>query len=642
MHGTPVTFTLFCGRVSAALLTALLAWSVFVCPDTQAKRLSAADEAIQVGVGALNDGFYDVAEKEFSFFVREYPTHERIQEVSYLLGRVLFQKGKLLEAKAVFSKISNEGKNFEQADFALFWQGVTEIRLSNRESARRLLSQLDRRFPRFEWTDHAHYLLGLLSLSLNDLPGAESFLRKSAQSGTAELSRSSTFWLGVVSCRGDDYRAAESFFQEISKNLSPSPGEYERQALFRLAEAQIKLGRYQQAKQTCLSYLDRFRGDRFAPEVSWRLGLCEFRLGNLKESVEVLLRMKNESKGPRSVPSLHYLLGEVYLEKGDFQDSIREWSSLLAGPPDLLWGASLLSIFWNSIHLGNGDEANKAFQRLLKLSVSEDEKVYIQWLIAELTFSEGRIVDALPYYFNIINSRFRERVLFRIGRGYFLEGKFREALTNLELLLLEFPNFRHADEALFLRGEAWIALGNPDPAFEAFHLLQGRKGTGPWTLMGSLEMVTFHLYRAEEISAEKILREIVERFPRQPLSDQAHYQLANLFFKRRNLTEAVRHYSLALKGKSPSLLGETYFRLGEAFYEQGKYDKAFSGFEYASEHLPESSPWFSLTQLEIAGLQKRWGKYKEARQACEIVLQRSKDQTLANAARELMDHVESK
>jgi len=81
------------------------------------------------------------------------------------------------------------------------------------------------------------------------------------------------------------------------------------------------------------------------------------------------------------------------------------------------------------------------------------------------------VSDSLPYYFNIINTRFRERALFQIGRGYFYEKKFREAITNLDILSLEFPNSKYRDESLFIKGEGYVQLGNVDQALETFDLI---------------------------------------------------------------------------------------------------------------------------------------------------------------------------
>ncbi len=156
----------------------------------------------------------------------------------------------------------------------------------------------------------------------------------------------------------------------------------------------------------------------------------------------------------------NYLLGEIFLNQGEFSSSIKEFNSILNNPQaQALWGTALIANYWSNLCLGSFDEANKVFQRLVKLNPYEEEKAFIQWLNAEVAFYEGRMPDALPYYFNIMNSRFRERALFQIGRGYFYEKQFREAITNLDMLSLEFPNSKYRDESLFVKGESYVSTG---------------------------------------------------------------------------------------------------------------------------------------------------------------------------------------
>jgi len=90
-------------------------------------------------IGAFKDGFYDIAERQFSTFVSNYPKHTRVFDIYYLLGRTFVIKGKLKEARAVFSKIINEAKNFENMDDALLGMAELEMRLGNREEATKLL-----------------------------------------------------------------------------------------------------------------------------------------------------------------------------------------------------------------------------------------------------------------------------------------------------------------------------------------------------------------------------------------------------------------------------------------------------------------------------------------------------------------------
>ena len=104
-----------------------------------------------------------------------------------------------------------------------------------------------------------------------------------------------------------------------------------------------------------------------------------------------------------------------------------------------------------------------------------------------------------------------------------------------------------------------------------------------------------------------------------------HFNLGNLHFKGNDITEAIHYCSIVLKGNILELLGEAHFSLGEKFFTiQGKYEKAFTSFETAIRYFKDSSLWFFLTQLEIGNLQRKWGKYEEAKRAYMIILDHSK------------------
>src|SRR4030067_1405800 len=112
------------------LFIILVTWTVG-SPNASARNLSEDEKLILVGIGAYKDGFYDIAEKEFSNFIREYPKHENIFDICYLLGKTFYTKGKLKEAKTIFLKIMNESKQFEHTDYTLYWLAEIELTWGN-------------------------------------------------------------------------------------------------------------------------------------------------------------------------------------------------------------------------------------------------------------------------------------------------------------------------------------------------------------------------------------------------------------------------------------------------------------------------------------------------------------------------------
>jgi TolA-binding protein len=619
-------------------------WGTFDVQDLQSKNYTQDEQLILVGIGALNDGFYDIAEKQFSQFMKDYPNHEKTYEVCYLLGKTLFHKKKVRESKTLFLKILTENKKFEYTDQTLYWLAEIEIRLGHGEEAMKLLSSIVTRFPKFGWIDYTHYLLGLLDFESNKFSQAEaSFKKVSLSSRNHELIQASLFWLGLLSFRQKDYEGTIRYLKPVWEHPKLLPQGYSRYALFCLGEAQLRLGRFSDATSNFKTFHEQFKNDPLIPEVQWRLGFCQYRSGDFKEAIDIFQGLKGQLKESPLLFHTHYLLGRMFLLNRDPSASIREINSVIyKSPGHPLTGISFLTLFWDYVQLGEIDGANKVFQRLQKLNHVDDEKNFIQWLNAELIFSEGRVSDALPYYFNILNSRFREKALYQIGRGYFFENKFREAITNLDILLLEFPSSQYAEEGLFLKAECLNQLRNLDLALDTYELIVRQNRNDLWELLALTQIGNVHMVRNEVHKAQSAFKRILDQFAEHPLYYHAACQLGNLNLKTNSIGDAIHYFSLVLKGNILELFGEAHFGLGEIFYRQGKYDKAFNSFEAAIRYLGESSLWFFLTQLEIGNLHRKWGKYEEAKKAYTIILDHSKDEEMRQAAKILLNQLGSR
>ncbi|MGZ3567390.1 MAG: tetratricopeptide repeat protein, partial [Thermodesulfobacteriota bacterium] len=351
---------------------------------------------------------------------------------------------------------------------------------------------------------------------------------------------------------------------------------------------------------------------------------------------------KNRFKDSPLLLNAHYLLGKMFLINGDHLSSIKELNFILNSSQGNNWGGtSLLALYWNYIQLGDLEGANRVFQRLQKLNHFEDEKTFIQWLNAEMFYHRGEISESLPYYFNILNTRFREKALSRIGKAYFFEDKSRESVINLDILLLEFPNSKYLDEGLFIKGECLAKSGNLDEALETYRLLLRQNRNNSWHLFALTQIGGIYSFRNQYEKAESAFKKVMENFPNDPLFYHAALQLGNLNFSRKNVVEAVHYYSIVLKGNILELLGEAYFGLGEIFYQEGRYEKALYSFETAVQYLKGPSSWFFLTHLEIGNLKRRGGHYEEARKSYLIILDQSKDEEIRKAAREFMNRMES-
>jgi TolA-binding protein len=626
------------------LLMSVVIFGFFLVRESRSKPLSEDEQLIWVGTGAFKDGLYDIAERQFTNFISNYPKHSKVFDIYYLLGRTLVIKGRLKEARMVFSRILNEAKNFENMDDTLLEMAELEMRLGNREEAAKFLRSIIRRDAKFDQMDRCYYLLGLIEFESNQLAAAELTLSKVSQySKDAELIRSSLFWLGLVAFRQKQYEIAVGYLQTLWQSPNSLPPGYLKYTLFWLGESQLKLGRTNEANGYYQTFYNRFKNDPLAPQVGWRLGFCEYQLGSVKNAVEAFQLTKDQLKDSPLLLSTYYLLGKMLLTKGDYLSSIKELNLSLNSSQENRWeGISLLTLYWDYIQLGDREGANRIFQRLQKLDHFEDEKAFVQWLNAELFYAEGEVSEALPYYFNILNTQFRERALFQIGKGYFLENKLRESITNLDILLLEFPISRYFEEGLFIKGECLAKSGNTDQALEIYNLVARQSKKNVWQLFALIQIGSIYSLRGDQDKAANAFKKVLEDFPNHPLFYHAALQLGNINFVKKNVVEAVQYYSIVLKGNLLELFGQAYFSLGEIFYQQGKFEKALQNFETAMHYIEGTSPWFFLTHLEIGNLKRRGGKYEEAKKSYLIILDQSRDEDMKEAAKELLNRMESR
>lgn len=609
-----------------------------------AKEFGDDEKLIRVGVGAYNDGFYEIAEKQFLQFLQEYGDHIRWPEVTYLLAKSFYYREKLKESKTQFLKILNESKSFDFTEYVYFWLAFIEIKLGNNEVARRHFISILNRYPKFEFLDQVYYHLALIELGSKRLLQAESYLKKIPSiTKNRELTLSSFFWLGILYYQLNRFEEAAHFIRSAQQDPKSVQEPLSQYTLLWSGELQLRQGKFVDAKRSYRTFLEQYQENAFTQEVRWKLGFCDYRMDNDREAIESFQSFKNLYKDSPLLLYVYYLLGGIYLRQNDHASSLKELHWILnRSRENPIWGITLISLFWNHIQQNDFSGAQKVFQRLQKLNYFEEEKAILQWVNAELSFFTGKITDSLPYYFNILNTPYREKALFKIGKGYFFDGQFREAVTNLDILLLEFPNSEHFEESLFIKGECFAQIGAWRQALDTYRLLI-QKGKHPlWKLFAVTQAGNIYLSLKDLVGAEGAFKEVLDLFPDHPLATHAAFQLGKIYFKQNNFLESIHYYSTILKGGRLEWLGGTYFSLGEIFYQQGKYDKAIHSFEMALRYLQESSPWFFLTHLEIGNLQRKNGRYEEARRSYLTILQQAKDEDLKRAATDLLRLIELK
>ena len=409
-----------------------------------------------------------------------------------------------------------------------------------------------------------------------------------------------------------------------------------------LAEIRLRLSRYEKARQAYLIFTRLFPKDTLYADVLFGLGWSQYQSGDTEEAIQTYLQFKERFSDSKLLPEVRFRMGEMYLQQEDYTKALEEFKGVVQDfSQNARFGQSLLYMGWCYLNVGEFEEAAKISHKILKLPAHEREKYLSQLILGEIYFHENRYSEALPYYFNLINiPEYRENGLFKMAQCYFYEGKFKDALTNIGILILEYPDFKNMQELLFIRGEASSKLENFDLAIRSYQEITKANKTGKWTTHALFNLGKIYILRRDLEKVKEVFHRLIEDFPNSPLSPLAAFRLGTIYFNEGNEEKALDAYTLALNTDDKRVLAESYFRCGEIYFKQANYSKAMENFRAIEGNFKAQTPWYELAQFEVGNIQRQLGKITEAKAVYKKMLKDSKDPELKGTIQKMLDELE--
>ncbi|MFB0506673.1 MAG: tetratricopeptide repeat protein [Thermodesulfobacteriota bacterium] len=623
----------------------LLILSFLHCPIQWGAASAASpsrEKLLTIAIGAFNDKFYGFAENQFETYIESYPRSPNIDWVYYLLGRTYYLQGKILEAKEVFLKVVREFPSFQHKGNALFWLARTWLELGNNEEAVKYYREFVLRHHKNEHLSEAYFDLGNIYVQWKRFIEAEYYLKELMSYPVAEDTLiQAQYFLGLIFFNQGRYREAEDQLDKVIINPASSRKPYFREALFLLAEIRLRLSHFEKARQAYFTFSRLFPKDTLSPDVLFGLGWSQYRSGDVQGAIQTYLQFKKRFPDSKLLPEVRLRMGEMYLQQEDYTEALEEFKGVVQDfPKSPTFGKSLLNMGWCYLNVGQFEEAAKISHKILQLPTHEREKSLSQLILGEVNFHENRYSEALPYYFNLINiPEYRENALFKMAKCYFHEGKFKEALTNIEILTLEYPDFKNIQELLFIRGEASSKLEDFDLAIHSYQQIIKANKTGKWTTHALFNLGKIYILRRDVEKVKEVFHRIIEDFPGSPLSPLAAFRLGTIYFNEGDEEKALDTYTLALKTDDKRVLAESHFRRGEIYFKQANYSKAMENFMAIEGNFKGQTPWYELAQFEVANIQRKLGKITEAKATYKTVLKHSKDPELKGIIQKMLDEM---
>jgi tetratricopeptide (TPR) repeat protein len=352
------------------------------------------------------------------------------------------------------------------------------------------------------------------------------------------------------------------------------------------------------------------------------------------------LTLKKDFFHTSLLPSVLSFLGKVYIDLDRYQEATEIFKEFLSRfPQDPKIPQILVNLGWCYLKRGDLAQVKEIAYNIIKLSPyeHEHEKALAQYILAELNTYEGNCQEAMPYWFNLLNTSYRQEALFKIAGCSFQENRFKEGLVNIDLLHLEYPNFHNMDQALWMQGESYRELGNISEASTAYQRIIREYKRSSWYRWSLYRMTTFLLEEGDMRGAERYFDVLDRKFPHDDLSYEASLAVGIQKAKRGEYESSLDYLAIAARSGGSEVAKYALCWEGEIHFNLGEFKKAWDAYQTLIEGYPSSYDMLAaIAYLEMGNIQHLLKDPKKARVAYKKAIELSQDERFNESVKILL------
>lgn len=418
--------------------------------------------------------------------------------------------------------------------------------------------------------------------------------------------------------------------------LAPAvPALDEAERLWLVGERAFEDRLYGLARRVLERFVDRFPGDRRAPQAWLLLGRARLALGDAESALPALRRAQSVQPPPGRPLEARFWEAEALLRLRRFAEARDAYEEVLRADstspfgPDALYGLA-----WARQELGDREGAARAFGDFLETwprhPLAPSATYYYAHLLTEL----GQLQEALPKLETFVAGQpdhpRHADARFLLGWTRLQLGQVRAGVEDLRAFLEASPRHPQAAAARRLITYTLARHGDRRELQEAYRNLLAESPPTPEALHEAAQ-VAGRLGRPRD--QEAVWRRLRREFPDHPLSLRAALELATAAYRRKDWREVTLHAQAAARSEDGAVRTEAWLLAGEAELKLRRFRAAREAFEAALEATTDEPLRFrALAGLGLAHEEQR--EWTEALQAYEAVAEHSPDTTLRDWARE--------
>ena len=407
--------------------------------------------------------------------------------------------------------------------------------------------------------------------ALKLLEGKKSFENKVAYQKVA-------FYRGLELYNESNYTEAKSLFDASLKE--PRDSNYTARATFWKAETDYNLSNFDEALVGFKQFQQQ-TGASSTPEfenLDYNLAYTYFKLKNYAPAAQNFNQFISKKKDDKVRLNDAYLrLGDVYFVSSDYKNAINAYENAIktnSGDADYAFFQKAIS----SGYVGQDSKKIKELEQFISQypnSKLRDDAMY------ELgnTYVKAKETDKAMQMYNRLNSEYKmssfvPKALLRQGLVYYNTSENEKALSKFNQVAKDFPGSPEAVQSVSTARLIYIDLGRVNEYASWVKTLNYVEVTD-----ADLDNATYEAAEKQYLdnNTDKAISQFngyLNQFPKGLHALQAHFYVAQLYYKKDLKSNAAPHYSYIVEAPNNEYTEEALSRLSQYFLESKSWNKA--------------------------------------------------------------------
>lgn len=617
----------------------------------------------QVGLGK-----WDAAVKTLQGALGRAP-EKRPDAIYYWLGEAYSGASQFALAAAQYDEVVEKFPRSANFTAALYGLAYVQLKQGQFAQANEALDKLAKSQPKGDATFDADLLRAQLHLARQEYAKAEAVLDTITQrAGTTRAFYRANYWLGESLQRRHEFTNAVSRYAVVTDAFREKPNkpvdsqlaaeawygagwtqwqlgkfgaaaelfnaaftnsvttQLKRDALLKLAEAQVRGGRVDEGVGRLREFLKARPADPLVDEVQLAIGDLLFGAGDPASALtEYTQLIKAYPQSPTlsrayvqagwSAWQLRQLAAAlaffqqanllqpaavVQIKIADCQAALGQFPAAAASyrrvleqfpaAPDL--DRALFELGETSRRLEDPAAATVAFQRLVKEYPQSELAPQAQYSLGQILTTQGKAAEARAA-FSVVANKFPTSVwasnaALAVGESYTEEGQPERAIGEFDKLTSGGLDTELAQQAFYSRGRCYALIGKPDKTLTEF--LEFLKAHPQASLAPRIQywVADEYLRQRDYLKAQAQFQALSETYTNYVDADAALYFAGRSAYARQDYKTAIELYeSLVKKFPQSNWRCEARFGQGDALSELGQYDDALLVLEALTKDFPD-------------------------------------------------------